>query len=135
MSPEQDPEPPPPPAADRTADRPAVTLEGGAARIVVGLLELLADLPSTPREIRDEARERAFELGAAMPSPPKRPAAGGRLPMASVTIDVVAATGVAGLLELLAEMPSTPPDVATDARHHAQSVWAVASPPSEGGAA
>jgi hypothetical protein len=37
----------------------------------------------------------------------------------------LAATGIAGLLELLSGMPSTPPGVADDALAQADALWAL----------
>lgn len=108
--------------------------EGGRSRVLVDgtqamrtaeLLELLAELPSTPTLVAEEARYRAAELSWTLPDPHVRHEPGERLPMSPVGVDVLAATGMAGLLDLLAGMPSTPPALADEAMDQADLLWTV----------
>lgn len=109
----------------RLAD--GITLEGGAALRVCELLDLLAELSSTPQMIAGEARSRARGLVGLMPVPAHQREAGERPPVDPVTMDRLSATGIAGLLELAAGLPSTPPDVADDAMDWADLVWGLLS--------
>lgn len=94
-----------------------VTLSPGSAREVANLLAMLAELPSTPDEIADEARERSADLEEILPIPHR-----GRA-LEAPEVEVVAATAIAGLLELLSEMPSTPEPIGDDARRYAGEIW------------
>jgi hypothetical protein len=104
---------------------PHIELDGRTATLVADLLTLLAETPSTPGQLRDEVEERAEELGLAIPHIPHQWAAGQRRAPDAAQLDLVTATGIAGMLELLAELPSTPPDIADDARSHAETIWAL----------
>lgn len=94
-----------------------ITLSPGSAREIANLLAMLADLPSTPAIVADEARQRAADLEERLPVPHR-----GR-PPETPEVEVVPATAIAGLLELLAELPSTPEPIADDARRHAHELW------------
>lgn len=94
-----------------------IELSPGSAREVANLLAMLADLPSTPDHVAGEARQRAAELEEFLPVPHR-----GRA-IEAARIDVVPATAIAGLLDLLGELPSTPEPVAEDARRHADEIW------------
>lgn len=99
-----------------------VTLSPGSAREVANLLAMLAELPSTPESIADEASQRAAELEEILPVPHR-----GRA-MEAPKLEVVAATAIAGLLELLAGIPSTPEPVGDDARRYAAEIWETLPP-------
>ncbi|HWB73009.1 MAG TPA: hypothetical protein VG452_12415 [Egibacteraceae bacterium] len=101
----------------------AITLDVGTATVVTQLLGLLADQPSPPAMVAKEARQHMGSLEELLPPPSRHQHAGERMRLGTVTIETVPATGVAGLLELLGELPSTPPAVAEDARHHAEALW------------
>lgn len=107
----------------------SVTLNAGTANVLAQLLEFLAGLPSTPDIIRSEARERAETLEVAMPPRSPQPQAGARRHGGVVVLEQVPATAIAGLLELLAELPTTPPAVADEARAHAERLWGELSKP------
>ena len=111
----------------RAAQANGITLEGGAALRVSTILEFLAESPSTPEFIAGEARSRARRLVGAMPVPAHHREAGPRPPAEPVVLDRLSMTGVAGLLELAAGMPSTPPDVADDAMDWADNLWGLLS--------
>jgi hypothetical protein len=112
-------------AAGHADDEHPIHLDGRTATLVADLLTLLAETPSTPGQLRDEVEERAEELGMAIPVLPHQWSAGQRRAPDPAHLDLVTATGIAGMLELLAELPSTPPDIADDARGHAQTIWAL----------
>lgn len=94
-----------------------ITLSPGSAREIANLLATSADLPSTPDVIAEEARKHAADLEELLPVPHRGRA--GDVP----EVEVVPATAIAGLLDLLAELPSTPEPVADDARRHAAEIW------------
>lgn len=100
-----------------------VRLDGRLAIQVADLLSLLAEAPSTPGALRDEVEERAEEIGFAIPALPHQWQPGQRRTPDPAELDTATATGIAGMLELLAELPSTPPHVADDARQHAEAIW------------
>ena len=106
-----------------------ITLEVGEATAVTRLLELLAELPSTPPFVAEDARRRMADLEELVPPPVRHQHAGERHRHGTVTVRTVPATAIAGLLELLAELPSTPPAVAEDARRRAESLWAALPSP------
>lgn len=99
-----------------------IALSPGSAREIANLLAMFADLPSTPEAVAAESRTRAADLEECLPIPHRGRAT------ESPEVDVVAATAIAGLLELLAELPSTPEPVADDARRHAAEVWEALPP-------
>lgn len=94
-----------------------ITLGPGTAREIANLLAMLADLPSTPEPVAEEARQRAAELEERLPVPHR----GRAVEMPEVA--VLPATAIAALLDLLAELPSTPEPVADDARRYAADLW------------
>lgn len=100
-----------------------LTVSAGTAKVVVELLELLSDLPSTPQIVRHEAREHAASLEERMPVRPRQTAPGARDPGGPVELEPVAVTAIAGMLDLLAGLPSTPPAVSDEARSHAEAFW------------
>jgi hypothetical protein len=102
-----------------------IELDGRTATMVADLLTMLADAPSTPGQLRPEVEERAEELGVAIPVLPHQWSPGQRRTPDPAHLDVVTATGIAGMLELLAELPSTPPNIVDEAREHAESIWAL----------
>lgn len=89
----------------------------GDAGNIARMLDLLAELPSTPKEIAGEAAARAGSVHASIPRRHRLAAA------PAVKLDRYDAVAIAGLLELLAEMPSTPPFVAEDAGRLAAETW------------
>ncbi len=101
----------------------SLTLTAGTASVLAQLLWFLAGLPSTPEMIATEARQRAGSLEEALPPTRPQPQAGARRRGGVVTLEQVPATAIAGLLELLAELPSTPPTVADEARAHSNRLW------------
>lgn len=109
------------PTVVRTIDvtePPEVVVFGpGDASNIARMLDLLAELPSTPREIAAEAAGRASGVHELMPGRHRLAAA------PAVQLGRHEAVAVAGLLDLLAEMPSTPPFVAEDARRLAAQTW------------
>ncbi|HVL97980.1 MAG TPA: hypothetical protein VM324_01655 [Egibacteraceae bacterium] len=94
-----------------------IALSPGSAREIANLLAMLADLPSTPQPVAEEARERAADLEERLPVPHRGRAA------ETPELEVLPATAIAALLDLLAELPSTPEPVADDARRHAAEMW------------
>lgn len=111
------------------SSRPAngISLEGAAAQRVSAILDFLAESPSTPELIAAESRSRARRLVGAMPVPAHHREPGARPPAEPVVLDRLSMTGVAGLLELAAGMPSTPPEVADDALEWADALWELLS--------
>lgn len=106
-----------PPTHHDVAAMRMITISPGSGREIANLLAMLADLPSTPEPIADEARQRAADLEECLPVPHRGRAA------ESPQIDVLPATAIAGLLDLLSELPSTPEPIADDARRHAAEIW------------
>ncbi len=96
----------------------AVTLDPAAATVASRLLSLLSELPSTPAEVAAEARDRGAIIEAQLPV-----RSAGQHAMPAVELDDHELIAIAGLLDLLSEMPSTPPDVAADATDHAALLW------------
>lgn len=101
----------------------SLKLEATTASVVVQLLEFLGELPSTPPTVAAEAHERAADLEELLPPLPRQQGPGARVHRGSVELDVVSGTAIAGLLELLAGLPSTPPSVIEDARAHSEALW------------
>jgi len=101
----------------------SLTLTAGSASVLAQLLWFLAGLPSTPQPIAVEARERAGSLEAVIPPMRPHPQPGARGRSGVVMLEQVPATAIAGLLELLAELPTTPPTVADEARAHSERLW------------
>jgi hypothetical protein len=104
-----------------------LNVEAGVATGMVQLLELLSELPSTPETVRKEAQEYAGSLEELLPPHPRQPRAGARRRSGIVELDQVPATQIAGLLELLAGMPSTPPSITGEARAHSERLWSALS--------
>lgn len=104
-----------------------LTVEAGVATGIVQLLELLSELPSTPETVRKEAQEQAWSLEELLPAHPRQPGPGARQRGGVVELGQVPATRIAGLLELLAGMPSTPPVVTEEARGHSERLWSALS--------
>lgn len=104
-----------------------LTVEAGVATGIVQLLELLSELPSTPETVRQEAQEYAWSLEELLPPHPRQPGPGARQRGGVVELEQVPATQIAGLLELLAGMPSTPPTMTEEARAHSERLWAALS--------
>lgn len=102
----------------------SLTLEATTASVVVQLLEFLGELPSTPATVAAEAHERAADLEEMLPPLPRQQGPGARLHRGTVELDLVPATAIAGLLELLSGLPSTPPAVIEDARALSEALWA-----------
>lgn len=109
----------------------SLTLTAGTASVLAQLLEFLAGLPSTPDIIRGEARDRAGSIEEALPPVRPQPQPGARSRDGVVVLANATATAVAGLLEHLAELPSTPPAVKDEARDHAQRLWTELSRPAD----
>lgn len=110
---------------DGGEERPAegVTVGGPEAARLTELLETLAELPSTPSLVGEEARYRASELSWVIPPPHGHRESGTRPPTGPIVLDRLAVTGIAGLLDLLSGMPSTPPGVADEALAQADVLW------------
>lgn len=100
-----------------------LTMEAGTASVVAQLLEFLAGLPSTPGFVADEARQHASALEEALPSRRRQSQPGARSISGVVELGEASATAIAGLLDLLAGLPSTPPAVTDEARAHAERIW------------
>lgn len=100
-----------------------LTMEAGTASVVAQLLEFLAGLPSTPAFVAEEARQHASSLEEALPSQRRQSGPGMRYPTGVVELEQPSATAIAGLLDLLAGLPSTPPAVTDEARAHAERIW------------
>jgi hypothetical protein len=104
-----------------------LTMEAGTASVVAQLLEFLAELPSTPGFVAQEAREHASSLEEALPVQRRQAQAGARHRSGVVRLEQAPATAIAGLLDLLAGLPSTPPVVTDEARAHAERIWQALS--------
>ena len=108
--------------AGRQGEEP-VRLSAMSGRLVVGLLELLAELPSTADLVADGAKLQVGRLVERLPSSRRRTERDHEQVAAGMlALDVETATEVVELLELFAEMPSTPPVIAADARTQAQGI-------------
>jgi len=86
---------------------------------------MLAELPSTPSLVAEEARYRASELSWALPEPTAHLGRGERHATGPVVLGELVSTGLAALLDLLSGMPSTPPDIATEAQEQADAIWGL----------
>lgn len=100
-----------------------IELEANSARGIVRLLELLAEVPSTPAPVAEEAFERAGTLSERLPEQPRQPEAGGRPLQGVVILERPTATAIAGLLDLLGGLPSTSPAMASEATEHGELLW------------
>lgn len=101
----------------------ALTLKAGTASVVVDLLELLSELPSTPDVVREQARDHVALIEEHRPARQRHLEAGARAPGEPVELESVDVTAIAGLLDLLAGLPSTPPAVIDDAESYAARLW------------
>jgi len=99
-----------------------LTVPLAAAQHLVGLLETLRELPSTPRSIATHTAQLIQRVEAELPWQWER-SHGHR-----ITIDRPTMTELAELLEVFAAMPSTPPMMAEDASHQASLVWRELEP-------
>lgn len=107
-----------------------VTLGWPTAARITELLQMLAELPSTPSLVAEEARYRASELSWALPEHATHLGRGERQPTGPVVLGELVSTGLAALLDLLSGMPSTPPDIAAEAQEQADAIWGlIASAP------
>lgn len=109
---------PPAPATGASS----VTLDANQVRTVIRLLEVLAQVPSTPEPIAAEAYQHAGRLLDHIPHQPRHDA-GSRQSVGAVELVRELVIAVAGLLDLLSEMPSTPPGVSDDAEAQAARLW------------
>ncbi len=101
----------------------AIELDVTAARHIVEVLELLAELPSTPAIAAEGARHHVGLIEAQLPTPHspqewdrERP------PVTTISLDQDATSAIIELLDLFAQMPSTPPAMATDAQQLAVTI-------------
>jgi hypothetical protein len=118
------------PDASPGAHAAKVTLGWPTAARITELLQMLAELPSTPSLVAEEARYRASELSWALPEPATHLGRGERQPTGPVVLGELVSTGLAALLDLLSGMPSTPPDIAAEAQEQADAIWGlIASAP------
>jgi len=99
-----------------------VPIAAGGARAIAHMLGLLVDLPSTPDMVADAARDLLAGLEERIP-PQGRTQSWETARSGEVELSIDEASAVAELLELLGEMPSTPPSVADDARMQAATLW------------
>ena len=105
------------------ADSGSIRLDAGTGRLVVSLLEMLAELPSTVEIVADGARMQASRVVERLPRSRRRTSREHQQTMSgSVSLDVETATEVVELLELFSELPSTPPVVAQDAQQQAAEI-------------
>ena len=103
--------------------RVQVELSAQSARLVAGLLELLAELPSTADMVAETARAHACHIAEELPPARRRTERDHEASATgSVSLELETATEVVELLQLFAEMPSTPPMVADDARRQADDI-------------
>jgi hypothetical protein len=101
-----------------------IVLAAGTARRISGLLQLLAELPSTPPLVAAGAQQHIIAIEQQLPSPHHSQPWDTEHPRTdTVGLEPDSAEAIAELLELFATMPSTPPAVATDARQQATVIW------------
>lgn len=93
------------------------------ARQITRLLNLLAELPSTPGLIAVGAQQHLRIIENRLPAP-HHPQQWDRdrSPAATVRLDMQTALAVIELLGVFDEMPSTPPELAADARQQAAQI-------------
>lgn len=102
----------------------SVALTVGTARVITGMLGLLAELPSTPSVVGPGLQHYIAAIEQQLPTPHHRQAWDVEGPPAdTIILERGSAEAVAELLELFAQMPSTPPVVATEARGQAAEIW------------
>lgn len=102
----------------------SVELPIGAARRATGLLQILAELPSTPPMVAAGAQQHIVAIEQQLPSPHRDQRWDWERPRTeTICIEHASAEAVAELLDLFAVMPSTPPAMAADARQQAEEIW------------
>jgi hypothetical protein len=100
-----------------------VTLTVATARCAVDLLQLLVELPSTPPMVATGAQQHIAAIEQQLPPPHHSQPWDLEHPRSdTVVLDPATADAVAELLELFAAMPSTPPELASDARSQAAAI-------------
>ena len=105
-------------AGERSDDVGAsLALPGVTAQHLVGLLETLRALPSTPRPVADDAASLIQRVEAELPWHRDRQRCD------RITLDQPTMIAIAELLGLFAAMPSTPPMVAEQAERQASLLW------------
>ena len=110
-------------AGERSDDVDAsLALPVVTAQHLVGLLETLRALPSTPRPVADDATSLIRRVEAELPWYRDRQR------YDRITLDHPTITAIAELLGLFAAMPSTPPMVAEQAGHQAALLWRELDP-------
>ncbi|MGH8904389.1 MAG: hypothetical protein ACRDYA_22585 [Egibacteraceae bacterium] len=103
-----------------------VVLAVGTARRATELLQLLAELPSTPPMVAAGAQQHIAAVEEHLPTPHRSQLWDSEHPRTdTVCIEPDSAEAIAELLELFAAMPSTPPAMAAEARHQAAAIWSV----------
>lgn len=105
-----------------------VTLEAGTASSIAQLLDFLSQIPGTPDFVKQEAREHSGCLEELLPAQHAQMGPGARAMTGEVRMEEVAATAIAGMLDLLAGMPSTPPPIMDEARARAETLWRSLQP-------
>lgn len=104
----------------------SVVLAVGTARRATELLQLLAELPSTPSMVAAGAQQHIAAVEEQLPSPHYSQPWDSEEPRTdTVCVEPASAEAIAELLELFAAMPSTPPAMAADARDQAAAIWSV----------
>jgi hypothetical protein len=95
-----------------------------AARHLVGLLDTLSQVPSTPQPVADSAIALVGRLGELLPDwhHPQQWHRD-RVRQDVVTLDLPTTAEAAELLDLFAAMPSTPPTLAGEAEQQAEMLW------------
>ena len=94
-----------------------VRLAATTLRQVTDLLALVTDIPGTPPYLVEEGRQIMGDLEEQLPLPRSPEETSG------VELSDVEVTRISGFLDLLGGAPSTPPDVARDARDCAAQMW------------
>jgi len=103
------------------AGRGEIQLQTAAAKQMVALLGLLAELPSTPAIAAAGARRSLALIDEQLSTPYHRQIwERDRPTVTTITLDIDTALAVVELLELFAVMPSTPPVMACDAARQAE---------------
>lgn len=101
------------------------------------LLATFAELPSTPDTIATTAAGAARDLALEIPLPPGVligiPPAHARDQAPTLEADRTVVVRSAGLLQALAGMPSTPPDLRDEAGAMAEALWDVLAEEPDGG--
>jgi hypothetical protein len=92
-----------------------ISLAGTTAVAVADVLDLAAELPTTPAPVAAEAAATARELSGQIASAGRHPT---HVEVASCCVVLAA-----GMLALIGGMPSTPPAVAADAEAWSSELW------------